>query len=66
MERTSSREKARFLDIAKGSCAELRTQVFIGTEIGYLGKDIGRAWVQETREISAMLSGLIKSLPTAN
>ena len=29
-ERNSSREFARFLKIAKGSCGELRTQLYIG------------------------------------
>jgi len=58
MERRSMKEKQRFLDIALGSCAELRTQLYIGVEIGYIYKEVGKAWIAETREISAMLVGL--------
>jgi four helix bundle protein len=58
MERTSCKEKRRFLDIAIGSCAELRPQIYIGVEIGYIEKATGRAWIAETKELSAMLIGL--------
>ncbi len=30
-------------------------------DIGYIPKDIGKKWIAETTEISAMLSGLIKT-----
>lgn len=60
IERGSDKEVARFLTIAKGSCGELRTQIYIGIEIGYIAKPIGNAWIQEIREISAMLVGLIR------
>jgi len=66
MERESDKEKIRFLDIAKGSAAELRTQIYIGMEIGYIPKDIGNPWIAETREISAMIVGLMQSLKSAN
>ena len=62
MERESNQEKRRFLDIAKASCAELRTQTWIGMEIGYIEKDTGKAWIQESQELSAMLVGLMCSL----
>ena len=62
MERFSVKEKVRFLDIAKGSAAELRTQTYIGTEIGYISPEDGKEWTEETREISSMLVGLMKSL----
>ncbi|MEK7796624.1 MAG: four helix bundle protein, partial [Pseudomonadota bacterium] len=35
-ERDSDRELARFLRIAKGSCGELRTQLYIGLEAGFI------------------------------
>ena len=62
MERASDKEKARFLDIAKASSAELRTQIIIGIEVGYIQEDIGEKWQNETKEISAMLVGLSRSL----
>jgi len=36
MERISRKEQMRFLDIAKASCAEVRTQIWIGMEVGYI------------------------------
>ena len=62
MERSSDKEKERFLDIAKASCAELRTQTYIGIEIGYIDNEVGKQWIKETKEISAMLVGLIRSV----
>ena len=62
LERCSNKEKCRFLDIAKGSCGELRTQIWIGMEAGYIGKEIGSSWVIETKEISSMLVGLKRSM----
>jgi len=62
MDRTTRKEKARFLDIAKGSCAELRTQIYIGIDIGYIEKETGTQWIAETQEISAMLVGLMRAL----
>jgi len=62
MSRSSSKEKCRFLDIAKGSCAELRTQIYIGADIGYLGREEAAGWLAETREIAAMLTGLMNKI----
>ena len=72
MERSSNKEKHQFLEYAKGSCGELRTQIYIGIDIGYIEKPVGNTWISETQEISAMLIGLKRSinsdcqLPTAN
>ncbi|NRB56328.1 MAG: four helix bundle protein [Salinicola sp.] len=64
MTRGTAKDKRHFLLIAKGSCAELRTQIYIGIDIGYIEKACGNRWIQETREIAAMLSGLISKLST--
>ncbi len=62
VERGSQKDFARFLQYSKGSCGELRTQMYIGMDIGYIPLETGKIWIQETREISAMLVGLIKSV----
>lgn len=60
-ERSSARECIKFLNYAKGSCGELRTQIFIGMEIDYISRETGKQWLDETVAISAMIGGLIKS-----
>ena len=60
-ERESQKECITFLSYSKASCGELRCQIYIGMEIGYIPKDIGKKWIGETTEISSMLSGLIKT-----
>jgi four helix bundle protein len=62
MERNSNKEKVQFLSYAKASCGELRTQSYIGIKIGYISKDKGNKWITQTKEISAMLMGLINSI----
>jgi len=60
--RATDKDKRNFLNYAKGSCAELRAQIYIGNEIGYIDKSIGERWVVDTNKISAMLSGLMQYL----
>ena len=62
IERNSDKETLNFLSYAKGSCGELRTQVYIGMKIGYISPDKGNQWVAKTKEISAMLVGLMNSV----
>jgi len=61
-ERSSDKELANFLNYAKGSAGELRTQIYIGIEIGYLNKETGKEWIKECEEISKMLHGLIQTV----
>ncbi len=41
-ERTTDAEKARFLDIAKGSCGEVRSMYYIADDVEYV-PDTGRS-----------------------
>ena len=66
MERDSKKDFARFLQYSKGSCGELRTQIYIGIDIDYIEPAVGKKWIQETKELSAMLVGLSKSLKKIN
>ncbi len=62
MERNSSKETKQFLSYAKGSCGELRTQIYIGMKIAYIPKEKGKQWITDTNDISAMLAMLMKSI----
>ncbi|WCJ59200.1 four helix bundle protein [Fontisphaera persica] len=61
-ERDSKRDYIRFLRIAKGSSAELRTQCYIAKKVGMLPHDTADDIINECKEISCMLQGLIKCL----
>lgn len=61
-ERSSKKDFIRFLQYAKGSCGELRTQIYIGIDIGYIEKSQGNTWINETRELSAMLVSFTNSI----
>ena len=63
-ERSGNKEIANFLNIAKGSAGELRAQIYIGMDIGYIDKLQGKQWVKESEEISRMLYGLIRAVRT--
>lgn len=62
MTRSSNKEKCRFLDIARSSLAEARTQIYIGIDIGYLPSIEGKVWLEETHQLSMMLTGLLKTI----
>lgn len=60
-ERDSRQDFIRFLRIAKGSAAELRTQSYIAKKLDLITKIDADEFIQETKELSAMLQGLIRS-----
>ena len=60
-ERGSNKDFIRFLYYAKGSCGELRSQTYIGINIGYISKDVAVCWLDEAKQLSLMISGLIKT-----
>jgi len=65
MERNGRAEYRNFLGIAKGSAGELRTQLLILLELGYIDEVEGREMLSESIRISKMLNGLIRSLKMA-
>jgi len=52
----------RFLKIARGSAAEVRTQAYIAAKVGVIHPDQMRKLVEETKAIARMLTGLARSL----
>ena len=61
-ERDSRRELVRYLRIAKGSCGELRTQLYIGRRLGYFSRPQSKRFLGESTEISRMIQGMIRQL----
>ncbi|PYL09578.1 MAG: four helix bundle protein [Verrucomicrobia bacterium] len=65
-ERGSTRDFAHFLNFSKGSCGELRTQLYIARKLKLLPKSDFENLIAETKEISAMLEGLRRSILAKN
>ena len=61
-ERDSKAEFIRFLNIAKGSAAELRTQLYIAAQAGVIRTDESEELIREIKELSSMMHGLIKAI----
>jgi four helix bundle protein len=62
--RNSKGEFLQFLGIARGSVAELTTQILISERLGYLADP--EATISMADEVGRILSGLINSLRTNN
>ncbi len=60
-ERDTDKEPIRFFYIAKGSLAELRTQIAIAHEIGYLEKKVFEEIEEQCITLGKMIGSLIKS-----
>lgn len=59
-ERDTDKERVRFLYIAKGSLAELRTQLEIAHSIGYINLETYDNLENKLLELSKMIGSLIK------
>jgi four helix bundle protein len=60
-DRQTNKEYIQFLFIAKGSCAEVRTQLYVAINVGIIPKESAEPLLEKTRKISAMLTRLIKT-----
>ena len=60
MERNSIKDSINFLSYAKASCGELYTQLIIGQNVGFLGKEQASELKQEARMINKMIGSLIQ------
>jgi len=61
-ERQSNKELSKFLFIAKGSCAEVRSMLYLALDLKYISSSFFDNLLFKTVEISRLLSGLIKTL----
>ena len=62
--RNSSKELNQFLGIARGSLAELETQIMLAQRLGYLTTEKMNPALEKAEEIGKMLKGLQKSIAT--
>jgi four helix bundle protein len=60
-ERQTNKEFIHFLYIAKGSCGELRTQVYLGYQLKYINNEEYSNLLEKTKLLSIMLSNFIKA-----
>ena len=60
-ERQTNKEFVQFLFIAKGSSGELRTQLYLATDIGIIEKEVALGLVDRCKKISSMLYNLIQT-----
>jgi four helix bundle protein len=61
-QRDSTKEFLQFLSIARGSLAELETQILIAQELGYFTLEHGNSFLARTSELLRMIQGLQAAL----
>jgi four helix bundle protein len=65
-ERKSSKETERFLYIAKGSCGELRTQLYLAIDLEYIEKQNGQILIEKTIKLKVKIYRYIQSIRITN
>lgn len=61
-ERDTNKEFRHFLFIAKGSCAEVRSMLYLALDLKYINREQYENYHSLTMETSRLLSGFIKTL----
>ena len=61
-EREGQREFRQFLSIAKGSCAELRSQLYVALDCGYQNQGEFASLLNKAEEVGRIIGGLRLSI----
>lgn len=61
-ERGGDKEFLQFLAIAKGSCGEVRAQLYVALDQGYLAQEVFEELSRNAVEIGQLISGFMKYL----
>ena len=61
-ERGRRDEFHQFLSIAKGSCGEVRSQLYVALDIGYISQQSFDTLISKTEELSKIIGGLRASV----
>jgi four helix bundle protein len=62
-ERQTNKEFIRFLYIARASCGEVRSQLYLAMDTHLLSQDKAKDLISHSKRISYLLFKLIKSIP---
>jgi four helix bundle protein len=65
-DRSGNREFAQFLSVAKGSVAEVRSQLYVALDAEYLDQESFRKLSKTALETSRLIGGLMKYLRQSN
>jgi len=65
-ERGGNKEFLQFLSLAKGSCGEMRAQLYVALDQLYLNPDQFQELVEKTARTSRLIAGLMKYLSTSD
>jgi len=58
-ERQTNKEFIQFLHIAKGSCGELKTQIYLAKGLNYIDKEESKSLIEQSKKLSAKITKLI-------
>lgn len=65
-ERGGDREFLQFLAVAKGSCGELRAQLYVALDQQYISQNEFDSLFESASEVSQLISGFMKYLKESN
>jgi len=57
-ERGNRNEFAQFLSVAKASCAEVRNDLYLAADVGYLSEETASALIERASEVGRIVGGL--------
>ena len=65
-ERGGNQELIQFLAIAKGSCGEVRCQLYVALDQGYVKRDEAEALIDQHKKLSIMIHKFMEHLKGSN
>jgi four helix bundle protein len=61
-ERGGDKEFSQFLAVAKGSCGEVRAQLYVALDQGYFSQEVFDRLARSATEVGELLSGFMRYL----